>query len=259
MRRRHFLALAVGTTAILARPARLPAGTASLRTNFFESFPPLSFRRANGPMTGILIDTLDEILGRRLGLALTHIGLPWARAQESVRAGMADALCTVPTESRRSYCNFSTETVLTSTVHVFYGINNPRRPELSYIRSLDDLKSFSQGDYIGNGFAELAFKGLTIEWSPRLETVLAKLASGRNDVFVGNMVVAKYLIRRLGLEKDLTSHPIDIGNTAVFHLGIRKTYPDAASILARYDAELRKAKAEGLIDSIIARYTGDRD
>lgn len=256
MRRRHFLALAVGT-AMLARPARLLAGNASLRINYFEGFPPLSFREANNPMTGILVDTLDEILGRRLGLALTHTGLPWARAQESVRAGMADALCTVPTDGRQRYCDFSAETVLVSTMHVFYGVNNPRRSELAHIRTLNDLKSFSQGDYIGNGFAELTFKDLAVEWSPRLETVLIKLATGRNDIFAGNMLVAKYLIRQLGLGKELTSHPIDLGDTTVFHLGIRKTYPAAADILARYDAELRQAKADGIINSIIARYTGD--
>ena len=150
---------------------------------YANSFPPVSFLDG-GAMKGMLVDVLDEILGKRMDLTLRHDGLPWARAQDLVKDGGADAYCTNMTEARAAYCNFGAEPVIAMNYVVFYAKANPKAEAIRRITRLDDLAGFSQGDYLGNGFAEVNFKALKIDWAPTMERVFAKIVAGRNDISV---------------------------------------------------------------------------
>src|ERR1700733_10089626 len=96
MDRRKFLAatVAVGTGATCIARA-----TEALHIAYTGTYPPVCFLDG-GTMKGVLIDVFNELLGKRLGLSLTHEGLPWARAQDKVRDGEADAFCTDRTDQR---------------------------------------------------------------------------------------------------------------------------------------------------------------
>src|SRR4051812_13057315 len=97
MNRRAFLGrsmLALGCLPL----ARFAAGDSlPLRIVYFDNFSPFCWVNEKGDMQGLLVDTLNEALGQRLNLSLQHNGFPWIRAQQMVKASVADAFCTVPT------------------------------------------------------------------------------------------------------------------------------------------------------------------
>jgi len=252
-RRRFCGGLSAAAVSSLALGIR-PAWAAELKAVFFNAAPPLSFEGEAHEIVGILPDILTEILGKRLGLPVNFQGLPWARAQAMVQQGEADALCTVPTPARLDYAVFTQKPVIVTKTELFYWADNPRRPEIEAIRTLDQLRGFRQGDYIGNGFAEATFKGLPVEFTPTLDSVFRKIAAGHLDLYVGADVIAKGVLKPLGLGDRIRSFPVDIGPASPFCIGIRKSFPDAAALIERADQAVAAAGTDGSLASIIARY-----
>lgn len=252
--RRRLLVVAGGAALPVAVPwCAACAAPGGLRINVFDQFAPISFVEG-GTVTGILPDLLAEILGQRLGLHPSFQGLPWVRAQDGVKSGDGDAFCTNPTDKRREYAAFGQEAVLTTKNAVFYAKNNPRADEIRKIAKLEDLTAFSQGDYSGNGFAETTFKGMKIDWVNSLELVMKKIAMGRNDIFVGTDLVGAWTVRQAKLGDEIANFGVDIAKPSQFHLGIRKEFAGHEGVLARYDAAVRDARADGTLSRIIAAY-----
>jgi len=252
--RRRFcagLSIAASSLTLGIRPAR----AADLKVVFFNAAPPLSFGSDGQDIAGILPDALTEILGKRVGLPLGFQGLPWARAQAMVQQGEADALCTLPTPARLDYALFTRNPVIVTKTELFYAEDNPRRAEIEAVRTLDQLKGFRQGDYIGNGFAEATFKDLPVEFTPTLDAVFRKIAAGHLDIYVGANVIAKGVVKQLGLGDKIRSFAVEIGPPSPFCIGIRKSYPDAAAVIERADQAIEAAGKDGTLARIIGRYT----
>lgn len=255
MRRRDFLrtgaaALAAATT--LSSRSVLAAG--QVKMVYYNEFAPFSFEGPGGAITGILVDGLDKTLGRLPGVSLSHEGFPWTRAQALVKAGRADGFITNPTADRREYAKFSQEFLAESGIRIFFAKNHPRAAEIRNIKSIDDLRAFRQVDFRGNGFAEREFQGLTIEWQNTLNVVMKLLAHQRADIFVGNDMVGRHVMRAEGLSSDIETVPMDLGRVSRYHLGIRNDYPGVDDLLAAYDAEVQAAKADGRIQTVIETY-----
>jgi len=247
--RRQFLA-GLAAAGIAIRGAR--AETSPLRIVYYATFPPLCFEQ-DEKMQGIL----PEILGKAAkdaGIDVAHQGFPWARAQAMVQNGEADAFCTNPTDERRAYALFTELPAYVAPVSLFYSADNPRRAEIEQIRTIDDLKTVKQGDYNGNGFAETTFKGLAIEWSPNLLNTLTKVSLSRNDVFVGNDTVAKYLIKQNNIG-GVKSFPVAIGKQSAFHLGVRKTLPNAQAIVDAMGRAIQAVHDSGFDREVALKYT----
>ena len=232
-----------------------PARADEFKVTFYNSFAPLSFETDAHEMTGILPDMVMEILGKRVGLPVSLQGLPWARAQALVQDGSADAFCTNPTPGRLEYALFTSRAPIETKTELFYALDNPRRAEIEAIKTVDQLKDFRQGDYIGNGFAEATFKGLTIDYTPTLDSVFKKIAAGRLDLFVGNDLVAKSVLKQASLGDKIHSFPVDIGQPSRFHIGIRKSLTEAPALIAKADAAIAAAQADGTLARIVAKYT----
>jgi polar amino acid transport system substrate-binding protein len=234
-----------------ARPSR----AADLKVVFYNAFPPVSFENESHQIVGILPDLMTEILERRMKLPVAMQGMPWARAQASVQDGSADLFCTVPTSARLDYAVFTRRPAIILKIELFYAVDNPRRAEIEAIRTIEQLKGFRQGDYVGDGFAETTFKGMPIDWTPNLESVFKKIELGRADMFVGTEVVAKSIVKQLGLGEKIRSVPVDIGQPMSFCIGVRKTFPEAASMIERADEAIEAAEKDGTLSKIIQRYT----
>ena len=249
----------LGAGAVAPFMAGGPAAAAAptLRLTYYEDFSPVSFRKPDGSMGGILIDTLDEMLGKRLGLTLDHEGYPWPRAQELVRTGTRDAFCTNASDARRAYATFCEEPVLTAGMAIFYAKENPKRPQIETISGLSDLSKFVQGDYRGSGLAD-AFKGLPIDWAPRLSSVLEKVASQRNDIFIGTDLAGLGAARQAGVRDRILCLPTQaFGAPSSYRLGIHTAsmeLGDVPTLCKRIDAEIRRAKEDGALATIAAPY-----
>jgi polar amino acid transport system substrate-binding protein len=122
------------------------------------------------------------------------------------------------------------------------------------IATVDDLRAFSQGDYLGNGFAETHFKSLKIDWAANIDQVFGKVIAGRNDVTVAAEMVGRWTARKLNLTDQLGVLPVNIAPAAEFRLAIRKTYPDNEALLRRFDEAVKAARTEGLLKDIEAKY-----
>lgn len=231
----------------------MAAADATLRIAYTSTYPPICFLDG-GTMKGVLVDVFNELLGQRLGVSITHQGLPWARAQDMVRDGGADAFCTDRTEPRAEYANFGNETVVSIDYAVFYAKSNPKAADIQHIAALDDLKAFVQGDYLGNGFAETHFRTLKIDWAANIDQVFNKIIAGRNDVTVAAEMVGKWTARKLSLTDQLGVLPVKFISGADFRLAIRKTYEGNEALLHRFDEVMKAARAEGLMQTIEAKY-----
>ncbi len=251
MTRRSFLqaALAVAGSGLL--PARAGAGE-SMRIAYFEDFPPFSWRNRNRQMEGVFIDVLNEVLGRRMNIPVLHEGFPWARAQQMVRDGLADAFCTVPTEERRSYTQPASEPVVTATFTMFAPRHGGALERLKEVNRLADLKPFLIGHYLGSGWAHQKLQGMRVDWAPDLDLALQKLARGRDDVLIDVAEVLRSRVRQLGLDTELAELP-QVLDSQPFSLCIRKGSPYEA-VLPDFDRIMRQAREDGIVKEVYRKF-----
>ncbi len=64
--------------------------------------PPFCWEE-NGVAKGILVDIVNQVLNKRMGIKVNHIMYPWFRAQKMVNDGEADAFLTFPAPHRMNY------------------------------------------------------------------------------------------------------------------------------------------------------------
>jgi len=244
---------ALGATVALA-PSITFASDKVIICNWDKSFPPYSMER-DGKMTGILVDCMDELLGKRMGFTLEHKGYSWPKAQDLVRAGKADGLCTNDTDARKQFMYFSEEPVIESLPSIFCAVDNPRIAQINAISTVDELKNFRQIDYQGNGWARKTFPPfLRITYVETLNDVFQTIARGEADIFVGNGLAAMYAIKQTGLKKKIQARELPVGEPSSFHFGLRRDYPDAKKIIDDFSGVLDEAMIENATRSIIMNY-----
>jgi polar amino acid transport system substrate-binding protein len=251
--RRHFGAALAGLLLIGSHAAS--AATSALKVEFYDSFAPFSFMDDQQQITGILPEMMKEILGHRMGLQVTVEGQPWARAQLMVQEGTADAFCTLATPAREAYASFTKQFVAQMQVALFYATDNPRKAEIEAIKTIEQIKGFRQGDYIGDSLADTNFKDFPIDFSPTIETVYRKIGAGRLDLTVTTDLTGDSVVKQLGMGDKIVRIPFHIGQATDFRIGIRKSLPDTDDLVAKADAAIAAATADGTLDRIIAKYT----
>jgi polar amino acid transport system substrate-binding protein len=225
---------------------------ASLRIAYGDSFPPFNWVDEKGRLRGILVDLLDEALRIRMEQPIEALAFPWARAQMLVQEGSADALCTLPTVERLRYAEASVEPVATSTYTLFTRRNHPQLDKMRAAKTLDDLKGLVLLHYQGSSWARLHLAGQKVIWTYSQDHALRMVAGGRADAFIDASEALRYTIRALQLQGQLTELP-QVFDTQAFHLLIRKS-PLAGEILPRFDAVLRKMRAEGEVARVYEKY-----
>jgi len=250
--RRSFLLRTASTLGALQLAGIRAHAAEPMRVTHYHSIPPFSWSDDKNVMHGIFIDVLDEALHRRLGIPLVHLGYPWVRAQKMVMDGEADAFCTVPTPERRAYTVISEEPIMTVTFRIYAQRNNPAMDRLKKVKSLDDLKGFLIAAYIGSGWARDKLAGMQVDWAPNPDSVLMKIASGRNDVYIDASEVQRKRITALGLEEKLVELP-QVIDTQSYNLCIRKT-SHYRTILPKFDKVLRQMRHDGSLAAIYRKY-----
>ncbi len=252
MSRRSLLLLAAATTVSFGFSRIAKAQSLSLKVNYYNDYAPFSFFRKDGTATGIMIDALDEVLGRRCGVGLTHRGLPWEHAQREVREGKADAFCTLVTDVRREYANFSREELVNPERVVVFAKNNPKAEAIRKIKTQDDLKNFGIGTYAGDSRLETLFKGMKVDIAADVEQLLQKIVAQHTDITVTPSAVWRYHARAAGIRDKLDE--VLFSPQPGFHLGIRKTYKGVSAILERFDKAVMEARKDGTLSRIIESY-----
>ncbi len=178
----------IRTAAALGLGAALPARAAPpLRMAYFETYSPLSFGQ-DGRLRGILLDVIQEVAGRRLGLVVEHTGYPWNRAQALVQTGEQDAICTIATPERLEYAVAAQEPVVSAPRRIFVHKNNAMLPKLQKLRNLDELRTLDPAviSYQGNGWAKSNLGHFKVDNARNFESAIKMLLANRGDVMVDN-------------------------------------------------------------------------
>lgn len=253
--RRNALKMLGMTTASIAMfPALTIASEKTIICSWNKNFPPYSWER-KGEMTGILVECMDELLGKRMGFTVVHQGLPWDDAQSKVNEGKADALCTNPTDTRKQYMYFSEMPFVESLPSIFCTVDNPRITAINGIENLEGLKGFRQVDYKGNGWAQKTFPPyLEIEYVDTLNDAFTKIARGEADIFVGNGLAAMYTVKKMGLKNKIHAREFPVGDPSSFYFGLRRDYPEAQKLIEQYEGVLDEAMLESVTRKIIMHY-----
>ena len=225
-----------------------------LQVVYFEKYEPISWS-ASGDVQGVLVDIINEAIGRRMGIEVSNRGYPWARAQEMVRDGRADAFVTVATSERTAYTVCSNEDVLRLENIAYVSAANKRLPDLQRVQSIDDLLPFTMTSYFGNGWAKERFVKHNVEWVYGLENSIRMLGAGRVDVFVEARQVVRYHLQKMGLaQRFVELEPVF--DTVRFRLCIRKDSP-LVDRLTQFDQSIRTMRMDGAMRRIYEKYVID--
>jgi polar amino acid transport system substrate-binding protein len=258
--RRRFLArlLAVPAAAV-AVPTWAQGLSASSRVviSYNEDYAPFSWSEAGGEAQGILPDLLAALL-REAGVAeVRSASYPWRRAQAVLQTTEADAICTFASDERKAYAHFNRVPVTVLRPALFYSEHNPRRAEIERIADREGLKGLVLADLYGNQWAEqnLAFHP-RVEWSGSHDSVFRMVIEGRADAHVSlSPIVTRWRLKKLGIRDGVVSRPAPfVAADVPFHLGIRKTFAGAQSVLDRLDRLLAQPGYAKRLEAVVARY-----
>ena len=226
---------------------------------YMAHFAPISQKTKRGAMEGILVDIMNEALGKRLGLSISHHGYPWARAQDYLRQGQHDAIITMPTAERAEYGVFGKEPVLLRSYSIYTQKDNPLIPVFKDLQTLAGLKPYKRVDFIGNGWtaAYMQGKGYKINQVTTKEQIWKILDAGRADYVLENPYTVRPILERIGIAAD---HFVEIPTTLPelnFHyvLIVNKKSP-FTWVLPQFDAVIRQMKDDGTWKAILDKWYG---
>ncbi|WP_243543892.1 substrate-binding periplasmic protein [Pseudodesulfovibrio tunisiensis] len=253
--RRQALSLISGGFAACAMcPGLALAEPKTMIFNWNRQFAPYSMMK-DGRISGILVDAMNDIVGKRMGFAVEHRAYDWPVAQDLIRAAKGDALCTNPTDGRKQFMLFAEESVIESLASVFWNRDNPRSEEIRAISSVNDLNRFTMVDYQGNGWARRTFPpSLRVNWLPDMDTVFTTILDGDADIFVGNGFAALYAMQELGIRDRFAARELAVGEPSCFNFGLRRTFPEAEQVVRDFEAALDEAQLDNTIRAIIDKY-----
>jgi len=233
--------------------ATLPALAAEgvrIRMALNSKYPPFSFLDAAGRMSGLLVDCLD-LVGRDAKIGFDYADLPWARGQELVRTDHLDGFCTAITAERRDYALFTSRAVYEEPAVL---IHRAKDGHASAAASLDDLRGLRIGAQLGSSWVKEALPGAEIVWVRNMDGLLSMIAAERIDVALTGDAEARTAFAAMSAADLLTMRPFPAMPTGGFHIGLRRSFPEAVAIVSRLDEAIAAARAAGALQAAAARY-----
>ncbi|HET8905062.1 MAG TPA: ABC transporter substrate-binding protein [Saccharospirillum sp.] len=247
------LVLGLGLTTAL-----VPATADDWLLGFAEDEAPISDSGPQG-VRGIIPELTTELFSRLPGETLRMDAGPWVRMQRWVASGEIDGFVTYPSEERREYALFSQTPVYNIDIgYLVYRHDHLQRDRLESARSFDDLSGLV---FIGQQGAEwerdnipACLETILVGQLDTMMHLLVRRQTGDFLVMPPEQAVA--IARRLGYNGQLAFHPVDfIPNARIpFHLGLRRSHPDARALIERADSVLRSPGYQEAADRIVSVY-----
>ena len=210
---------------------------------------------ADGKVTsGVYVELLNAIL-KQSGTTVEYMAAPWKRATTMAEEGSANA--TMPwfkTNEREAIYLFS-EPIIEASNKVFIKKGGKVPSNLDW-KSYADFKPYKMGGTIGFWYEE-GFKkaGVPLELVASDDLNVKKLQAGRIDAFITDELVGKYLIKigYPGQEGDFDT-VVRPDSIAALHVMVAKKSPGSANLIQSINEGLKKIKASGEYDKIVAKY-----
>ena len=248
---------------VVASSILLPAGPGACAQSplriAYTDFAPFHHRPAGQPLQGFFHAIITEALEKRMGIPLEWSAYPWKRCQQRVRAGVEDALLTVPTAERLTYTVTHKTPFYQKRMHVFTRLGHPRMALLKSLKTLADIRNDNliTITYSGNSWHEthVASLGVATQETDPVDNVWRMLAARRGDIVIEWPHGAWPAIRRLKLEEAIVDTGVQLAAMS-FHLLIHKDSPQVA-VFSRFDTSIEEMRVDGTIAAILAPFEGD--
>ncbi len=234
---------------IFSFPSFAKAETMTIQ--YAQDFEPFSWLD-DGRVQGILVDFLDEILGKRMGISLKHEVGPWARSQLMVRNGERDAFFTIPTAQRRQYTEISALPLFSSDFVLYTGANNPNIEILRSITKLADFLRYYELIHIsirGSGWHNAYLK--KIKYHNHVDDskdILTLLKEHRADVYIEQESLVRYQMNRLGMKDFIVEIP-NVMDSTDWSLCVGKKSA-FVSIMPAFNALLEQMTTDGSLEKL---------
>lgn len=194
-----------------------------------------------GPMSRIVAAAF-----RSQGWNVEYTYLPWAKGLAMTEEVKTDGTMLYSYNEERGKKFFYSDPVLQLDTVVFYNLNKPVRWDKP-----EDLKGLALGgvekyDY---GFVREE-DGYRLLRSTSSESNHQRLAEGRLDGALDEVLVGMNILRNAGLRHRITFHPRPI-KSRDYHLILSKDHPRAETILSVFNQGLAQIKADGTFMSLL--------
>jgi polar amino acid transport system substrate-binding protein len=241
-----------GALALLPGAARAAGGP--FRMAYFETYSPLSYRGDNGALRGILVDILDDVLGRQMGVPMQHTGYPWLRAQAMAKLGEVDAICTIATSARLEYAAASSEVVVAAPRRIFVRADNPLLADLQQVHDLAGLRQLRPVvvSYIGNGWGAENLTGFKMAMGTDYDAGLKMLIAKRGDVMIDNSLTMQFSLSHVAGGEQVLMLPARL-ESSDFRLLISKLSLHVA-LLPAFDKALMAYKKTAAYGEVFKKY-----
>lgn len=232
-----------------ASQAAVSLAAASLALVTGEDYPPFVDARQSGG--GLAVQLVQRVVAR-MGGSLTLETAPWRRGYEETLRGRFDATFPYVKTPERERDFLYSDPLFTVRPVVFM----PAERRFAYTGPAD-----LQGRRlcVGLGYAPPEVLQRMIE-AGRLERVTAPsiaacpglLAAGRADFFVQDLRIGTAIIARVGLTQTILPVSEPPFATSEIHFIVPRRRPDAAALIARFNAALAQLRTSGEYDRLLA-------
>lgn len=250
--------LTAALAVLLSTAVSFPSGTraAELRMSYNSDWPPYS-SGVGETVKGILPDLMTEIVGKRMGMKVRHLGYPWKRVQRAVELGSLDAMVTVPTDARLNYARSSRETVYTVEMRPVVVRGSGAEQQIGDAPVPATLRRLRVCDIIGNGWGKRFAEqhGLAPIMATKASSCLRMVARGRTDVTVQATAVANKEIAVEALQDRLAVLPVPLGSME-FTLLLSRRSALGDEFMEKFDDTVRGMIADGSYQALIERLQG---
>ena len=217
-----------------------------------EEWPPYVYNQ-DGTVTGYSIEILNEVFAE-MGVAILYDQYPWKRAIKLVFEGIADALFHAsPNEERRQYCYYPEEYLVQSRYVFFIREEDAGRLKFD---SFDDLLGHTVGITQGYSYTSELLEFLQanklVIGTVTDESNLRMLAKKRIDYFPTDELNGLYLVKKLGLQNQLTYLKTPIFEKPYFLIFNKQNV--SQEFVNRFSATLSRFKQSDKFRQIEAKY-----
>lgn len=244
--------------AVTANAKSEPVATLSCQLRLgFEAWEPYQFLGLDNQAGGLDIELMQAV-AKKMGCVLKPQQGTWLELMNSLKAGDVDMLLGASiTPAREEFAYFSKayrkeQFVLYVRAAELATLNQPSLDAfLTDGKKLGIVSEYHYGGDFSDLISQEQFKPQLIEASLS-ELNLARLLDEDIDGFIEDSFVARSMLRRKGLEAQISRHPIELSSADVFVMFSKKTITEPQ--VAAFNQALSDIVLDGSYQQILDKY-----
>ncbi len=212
-----------------------------IRVGIDPEFAPFEYLDDNGNYSGFASDYIN-LLKQRLGLNLEVVnGLSWQEVMHRARKRKIDMLSAIGFSKQRS--GFLSYSIPYSGFYRMIFCRSDA-PFISGVSDLKRLKIAVQANTSHSAWIREHTSFVPHYYDTLQDTILA-VSRGRDDVFIGNLAVCTYWIRKLNITNLRVAAPVSL-ERQLLYMGVRKDWPQLTGILNKGIRSISAKDAEAI-------------